>query len=268
MAKDQEQQQDKTVSKEQREKIIQKAKKLLDNTTGKGRTDAEMETAMGLLTKLLDKHDLELDVVREWVADDTSYVNEILIGDYERQNMQSHYIVQILSEFFQVSFVSTQQGDGREWQEDFKWDARELHVLGMKHHVEISHFVYDFLQGTFQKMYDLYDKYTVRKIDATSFYKGLYEGLRQKLWEQRRKDLENASGGSQALVLLSNKLQEFKNKEYQNLESVRGPRPSNIDPKVARIGKDMGYAINIREGVDGNAKRSGQVGRGTAQLAN
>jgi uncharacterized protein DUF2786 len=115
-------------------------------------------------------------------------------------------------------------------------------------------YVYEFLTAKFNQLWLHYKRYdpTVIESHRTSYYFGLHDGLDAKLTEAKQAVANETIKGKNALVVLSNNLQEAVNRDLPGLKSTR--KTFDIKSEEARdAGKVDGRAIEIMRPLPGKS---------------
>src|SRR6201996_7267462 len=224
------------------EEIIKKLQALLRMTMDRGCTQGEMENAMAMAQKLAFKYRINLDELRENVAETTTDLGgDIIKKIFKSNNTDRHpdsneYICVILNNFFGVRVILIER-------------SSKIGVVGKEIDVDFAIYVYQFLRATFKKLWYVSKFENVLPEDSKhSFYRGLFESLGEKL-ALSQKEVEQEVGDKYAIVIVDNakRLAEKYNEFFPDQKSSRAriARPKDIE--AYEDGLEKGRKININQ---------------------
>ena len=245
-------------------KLLDKIAKLLRLTESPNPHEAEL--ALTMAKKLAVENDIDLASVEDTRLEPQSYEQgEIVLG--KRKPVTGRFVCWIIQEHFNTSIVF---GGGRRW-------GQVVHFVGKKKDIDISIYVFHFLNQTFMSMWHEYKKETECPASSRgSYFYGLYKGIankltlaRQEAERQKFADLqaergESATDGikqSYALMVMSNKDQLTKavGEFYPHLRKGGSYKINLNNVEAFSQGEEDGQTIEINPSI-GNS-------RGTKVLA-
>lgn len=235
-------------------KIAEKIQKLFAMTEANGATKGEVENSMRMVEQLMLKYDLTHDDIGGLTKEATNYTEETLAEDISDASVIPFHISVILREHFNIQIIR----DFQEWKEVTKGRKRKrvtyeevskYQILGLKHHVEISRYVYVFLSRTFEELYKTACYVIPGKVDKESFVSGLRCGICTRLRQEKEQQVAD-TGNTQALVLVKNGLDKFVDSQYPNLTYGKA-RDVKIDDSVFSTGYKMGMKVSINKAAEG-----------------
>ncbi len=214
-----------------RDRILAKIRALLERTEGKGCTEAEAATALGMARKLMDDYqvghaDLQ-DDAEGWTEETASHQE-----GFAPTNGQ--FISPILATFFRVRCFERTALDGR-----------RVLLFGSKLDVEVAAWVYRFLESVYADLWLNHRLATkARKDRRRAFYEGLCWGLYGKLRDERKVDQDSAPASGRELArTLNAELDEAFAAAYPKIGQARHSRFQ--DTGTLKAGLAKGREINI-----------------------
>lgn len=237
-------------TQDDRDKIMQRLEALLRLRTDRGATQAEMETAMAMATKIAFKYRINLEEVRPDEQGNIKVGIDMVKRSFRTLNPESHrFIVNILNKFFGVKCCDDYKG------------CNNLFVVGTPLDVDFAIYVYAFLRFTFKKLWE-WQKYEdcleENKVNRNSFYLGLHAGLVEKLGEEKVKaEMEASSVNCRAMVLVDEHAVALQNKflaEFPNTHKATA-KSYAVNSAVHSTGKEVGKSLSINKALGGGNTR-------------
>jgi len=210
------------------EKLIEKIQKLLALAGSPNKNEAE--AAMAKAQELMLKHNIDMRSVEQH---DSEYINE-LSETFRREHPSMKFVNSIVEKYFFVRVVKSNRREGK-----------FFNYIGEKANVQTAVHTVNFLKATFDRLWKEYKAETgAGRASKQSFVLGLYEGLTEKL-DQQRMEAEQKYD----LVLVDDpRATEKMNELFPRLSrrSSRGTRLRDAGARAA--GMNVGRNINLSAG--------------------
>lgn len=226
--------------------IIEKIQKLLSLANSSNENEAKL--AAQKATELLTKYNLSMQEVE---VSQREYEAMHYAGKNSRSPMEHKYIFGLLTKFFFVKVVRGRKIDYVTMKKHVVWS-----FFGQEHNVKIAHFVFAFLDNTFNNLYAEYKKTNeTERTSRNSFYFGLYRGLREQL-EAGKKKVESETG----LVVVNDPgIDDFIESQVGKTRNVPTRSSGRYDSAAFNKGVEQGKNIRISMALDRGAGKSGKV---------
>lgn len=233
-----------------REKIMARLEALLRLRTDRGATEAEMQTAMAIASKIAFKYRINLDEVNPKAQGETKVGLDMVKRTFRTLNPECHaHLVDILQKFFAVKCCN-----------DFK-GCNNLFIIGTPMDVDFAIYVYAFLRFTFKKLWEwqkFEDVLDDTKLNRNSFYSGLWRGLCDALAEEKVKnETEASSVNCRAMVLVDEHALALQNKFRLEFPNVSHKKTSmhNVNASVYDAAREVGKRLKINTAIGGGNTR-------------
>lgn len=223
-------------------KILETIKKLLA-LGGNNPSEAEANAAIAKARELMLRHNIS-----------ESQLHKSDLSDYLNQDMKtntipgSQWIRMILHKFFFVTVIT--------YARETKWT-----MVGTKANIEIAEYMFFHIRDKFNEAWRRYKRETVNEIHLHSkrdFYFGLYNGLTQKLEEEKNR-LQQEEG----LVWVGDpNIEKYKEEKWGNkVRPGRGAMtPSSGDGHAKGAGLEAGRNIQLNHGISHGTKKQNLLG--------
>lgn len=222
---------EKIVGDFEREKVIEKIKKLLSLASSDNIHESNLATQRA--NQLLIQFNLKQLEYEDSDFDEPVYVKRVLGG--KKNNSKYHGIFDILKTFYVSPVFNYGKG------------GFYLEVVGSKINVEMADYVASFLDYEFERLWKVEKKNRglsgIR--DKNSFMFGLRIGYLSKINEGISKEITKNS-----LVKLEKSLERKLQMVYPRLSGVKSGG-GVVNDRAAQFGKDAGSKIQIRKGLQG-----------------
>jgi hypothetical protein len=163
--------------------VVEKIRKLLRLATSN--TPAEAELAMSKAKQFAIENDIDLAMVDAWnetEKDEPFTKSEDVISLGRRKSVTVKFVCWIVQNHFNVRVVYS---GGR-------YGGTTLTLIGKKSDIEISTYVWNYLNQTFMECWHKYQKdKNAPCSDRASFFYGMYKGLDEKLANSRKETEDN-----------------------------------------------------------------------------
>ncbi len=263
---------------------ISRIKKLL-TLAGEGNPSREeAELAMAKAHQLMLQHDLALADLKE-KAEPDEFSKHFVGTPYNRRPPEQEFISRLLQAHFHVKVLYSnihmrpgkvpttitpvrRQGPGDDHPKRYLKFSKVpeyagmtegdwgMQLIGRKSNILIAEYVYDFLSLEFGRLWKQHREETGKGAYAKlDFYQGLYEGLNQRLHDERRRH-ERAVTSEQreelAIVKVNDDeaLRKYVNEEFSYINHARGSYRESRDVDSYAEGKAAGQRLNIRPAVN------------------
>jgi len=254
--------------------VVDKIQKLLRLASENNPSTEEAAAALAKAQQLMMEHDLELLDVEEKPAPD-EFSKHFVAEPFDRAPTSQILIAQILEEHFHVKVIyaplwveggmySTVRIDrqgktiGRQEIPEFAFKPkgkRGMQLIGRKSNLLIAEYVFDFLTWEFEQLWSRHQQETGKGSYAKrDFVRGLYEGLKQRLRdERRRKERQVPAGQHEKFAIVradeDKALSDYFHQEFPKVEH-RNHRWHGHDADSFEDGKRVGQNLNIRPAVN------------------
>jgi hypothetical protein len=267
----------------QHESVVTKIQKLLRLASEANPNAEEAAAALAKAQQLMMSYDIEmLDV--EVKTEPDEFARQFIGDPFNRRGTAQAFVVWIVQGFFQVQVVYSRiyrerkgtfvryerVGRGRIRRVEVPELARKpdgkqaMQFLGRASHIAIAAYVYVFLIGEFPRLWKRHKAETGKGDWAREdFYRGLYEGLKQRLSDEQRREERNMAADEQNQFALVRKTEEAALAAYVNAECPRlGKRRHAM-----HAGRDVdSYVEGVIAGQNLNIRPAVNEGRGIRQL--
>jgi len=229
----------------EREKIIEKIKKLL--RMKRGGAQAEIETALAMAAELARKYNIDIENI-DPDTEPPQPIGHIDAVTSARIQWECKYAALVVQQFFNVNVLIRRADriERRGWRycTDF-----HLTFVGRKFEIEIAVYVYRFLVGSFRRAW--ISRENRRLQNRRAFLYGMYHGLCAKLDEQQQKQVNRA-----ALILIFKQVKVRE--EYMSDRFGKIGSESAVPDCDANASKWAGYQagrdVQIRTGLTKSGK--------------
>jgi hypothetical protein len=223
--------------------VIEKIKKLL--RMKRGGTQGEIENALAMAAELARKHGIDLDAVDPDAPDakPIGHADAILSS---RLQDECKYAALVCQNFFNVEALITDC-----WARSCRrWRDWQIIFIGTEWDRTIAIYIFEFLSGHFRRCWNHRANKRIRNRPA--FMNGIYQGLCQKLHEQRAKEVVG-----EGLIRLDQQVIQRKNYLQANWPGAGEKKMAAAsDASAAKYaGWLEGKKTEIRSGLDGAAGR-------------
>jgi len=234
---------------ENRESIMKRLEALLNMKTERGATQAEMETAMQMATKIAFKYRISLDEVVANDRGETKVGLDMVKRTFRTLSPSYHMeLCSILNKYFGVKTVLAAEGSDR------------LHIIGTPLDVDFGIYVYAYLRQVFRKLWE-WQKYedAMTEREAASFYRGLWEGLDKSLASEKvAMEHEATISNCRAIVLVDEHAVALQKALAIHFPQARKTGKGAIRRLYATAyaaGKEVGASIKINKALGGGNAR-------------
>jgi Protein of unknown function (DUF2786) len=219
------------------EQVIDKVRKLLAIAESTP-YEAEAQTAMALVQKLLLKHELSMTDVSDSDADRKFEAATVLVAP--RAPTETKFVAAIVRDFFFCFPVIDTTGDD---------GCSRVILFGRRENVAVGTYVYTFLTRIFRALWPPYRvAHALPQRDRQAFWLGMQLGLAGRLFEERRK-IQDAAGGPAAknqLMRLQADIEAAAEIHFGGL-TARSGRHVTGSPQTFDAGIERGRRIDIRQ---------------------
>jgi hypothetical protein len=161
-----------------REEIIEKIKKLL--RMKRGGTAGEIANALAAAAKLAREHSIDLGSV-DPDAPDAVPLSHMDAKTAARLQDECKYAALVCQNFFNVTAMITDAKNGRRWRD---W---QIIFIGTTTDQQSALYIFEFLSGHFRRCWN--HRPNKRLKNRPAFMNGIFQGLCQKLHEQRKAEV-------------------------------------------------------------------------------
>lgn len=232
--------------------IIRKIQHLLALATSDN--EHEAKAAAEKAQALLVKYNLDIQEVKN---KDLEYI-ETQVASEPYLRWHQPFVIDILQDFFFVKVLwhntvvgHSYRGDGYNHGYARKF-RKDIMLFGSKTNVKIAHYVFDYLSTIYQRLWLEYkSEHGLGEKSRKSYYKGLTQGLSEKLTEIRH-SVEQQCG----LVLVADP------KLNEHLKDVKGhnnPYRSQRDLTAEEHGFEAGRNIQIAKPIESKSENLGKT---------
>jgi hypothetical protein len=215
-------------------------KDILNHNVARGASEGEAATAMAVAQRLMDKHNIALAEVVSHSADDSMFDQAVA---WTSDTAHSHFVsaIPVVEKVFAVKAVVK-----RLVYPGGKTAQVNIVLFGDPSNIDTARWALNFLGATFRRLWDAYRIRTKAKTaEMQGYYFGLVDGFLGKL-DEHRADLERTQiGATNALALLSNRLDQAFSSAF--------PQAGKLIKKSS--GSSEAYSDGCRDGRDINLAR-------------
>ncbi|MAT14250.1 MAG: hypothetical protein CMJ46_03165 [Planctomyces sp.] len=222
----------------ERDKALDKIKKLLARANDKAATAAEAESCLLKAQKLM--REFNIDQAETWRSDESKYIQSEVVRA-GRVPKEAQDVCSILTCHFFVKCVYVRHPDG----------TSAVELFGLPENVAVAEYVFHFLVLEFRRQFLVYRK-THPDAGQAGFYIGLSRGLHQKMRRATAASTSENSSQGNALIRLDNQLTVAFNRAKPDVRSSRVRSPI-VTAEDLRNGYKAGQEINIRPGLRAEA---------------
>lgn len=204
--------------------IVNKIQKLLALANSDNKNEAELASKKA--QELLIKHNISMSEVESANSD---YFETSL--DLPERSSERKFIDSLLNNYFFVFIYSDKK-------------LNKIIFIGKKENVEVALYVRSFLENSFKRLYKLENESRQWKgKHRSSFYLGLYKGLKEKLEEQKQTiDTDNK------LIIINKTLTNYVHNKISGIKTTQQKtNASNQD--ALQSGFNHGKNLNISKGL-------------------
>ena len=226
------------------QKILDKLEKLIALSGSSNEHEANL--AMEKAIKMAVENNIELSRVASSVRKD-EIIKERNVSGTSRLPVTYGYVTDILISFFNVKILTTGN----------RSHGRGLVYIGRKDDVEFAKYLYEYLNNTFMLLWKEYYKKNPHlsvKVARTSYFRGLWKGLSDKLRAAKAAaetviEANTKEGYELMLVDHEKALQAAMVNFYPDLKKAPKAQKKQIDVTVFRDGLSKGGDINVHSGL-------------------
>ena len=262
-----------------RDSVVAKIQKLLRLASEGNPSQEEAAAALAKAQQLMMEHEIELLDLKEKPEVD-EFSKHFVAEPFDRAPASHALIADILKQYFHVRvlyspvdpvggryFASRLDKHDRVTREEIPEYAflpkgkRGMQLIGRKSNLLIAEYVFDFLTWEFEQLWSQHQQ-ELAKGAKVDFFQGLYQGLNQRLGEERRREERDIPTDKRSKFELAKTDNDKALSDYFHQEF---PRVANRkyawgvhDLDSFEDGKRAGQSLNIRPAVN--------EGRGTKLL--
>jgi hypothetical protein len=220
--------------------LIEKIKKLL--ALSESSNEHESSLALQMAQNLAIKHNIELATVKAYDSNKEEDIKTINISVGKRSPIVNRYVTNIVRNHFQIRIIKLGTRD-----QGFSYI-----FVGTPTNNQIAKFVFEFLTHEFTRRWNKYSsKKSVQTKERTSFYTGMYNGLDQKLRDQKKQtedtinDPSIKNNYSLMIVNQTENLNKAVAKMFPKLTYTKSYTRNTIYDNAYSDGVKQGKEINI-----------------------
>jgi hypothetical protein len=228
-----------------RQILLGRIQNLLNKTTQNGATEAEAATAMTNAQKIMDEHNIALADVVSRLTDDSMFDQSVA---WTSDTAHSHFVsaIPIVEKVFAVKAVVKRL----KLRGTSKTAAVNIVLFGDPSNIETATWALNFLGATFRRLWDAYRIRTkARTSDMQGYYFGPVDGFLARLDEQRANLERTQLGATNALALLSGRLDRAFAAAFPQAGAIvkRYSGDGNVYADGCRDGRDINLARPIEK---------------------
>lgn len=247
---------DKQTSKEEREKLLDRIKKLLALSTSDNQAEAELaaQRAQELISKhMVDESELQRGNIQK--------IKHLF--KKRRVEKWANYLINLIAfnNFCQCAY----KGGGRAWDEDAQRMSKEevlYTIIGRSLNITVVVSMFDYLYAVGERLAKEHIKgvpRSKRTIKRNSFLLGYVQGIRHKFNEQRKTWIDEDADFAQALVRVEREderaVNDFKEKTGENWQTNLPSYEPTVDEEALVEGVTAGLNTSIERQVQGTQRQ-------------
>lgn len=220
--------------------ILKRIQKLLALAKDKGASPAEAESAMAMAQRLMTKYGIEMANISD-DSPKSSIKHEAFFTRKGSFNPADNLIMNLLMHYYKVRILFSNN----------RYD-RDIIIVGTPENVEIAKYVHGYLRNVFFRCWNEYKK-TTYGANRTSFYRGLWFGIDQRMEEaEKQAKAEESSDAVQKyeLVLVNEKaaISNYISEMFGPLKRNR-ERMGVANSRDFMAGKAKGATVQINQAI-------------------
>ncbi len=220
---------------------IQKLLRLADRS--RGATEHEAKVALAKAEELMTRHKIDMASLRMNTAEPASiHIGKEKVDLPKTLNPADMLILSLLQSHFNIKVILTRTAD-----------AQYADLIGTPEDIAFASYAFEFLRQTFFRCWNEFNRQGrsigQEKPNRKSYYRGLYDGVKEAIQRGKQEAEATASGQEKAcydLVLADTKaaLAKYVSENYGRLANRRRTS-ARTDSESYRAGKMRGSTITV-----------------------